>query len=147
MNFKTVKFAAFEGKIITFMHSKRTNNRLDWKKFYCHLKWCFSCINSLYWTRDMLRNIHRSNLNELLYAVAKEFASWRSVHGSTLGYWTINFTILKIFPNFIWKNQGGAYFDAGSPLAVVSENFMRISRLVRHVFGFGAYSRTPSPDI
>ena len=24
---------------------------------------------------------------------------------------------------------------------------MRISRLVRHVFGFGAYSRTPSPDI
>ena len=23
---------------------------------------------------------------------------------------------------------------------------MRISRLVRHVFGFGAYSRTPSPD-
>ena len=23
----------------------------------------------------------------------------------------------------------------------------RISRLVRHVFGFGAYSRTPSPDI
>ena len=30
---------------------------------------------------------------------------------------------------------------------MVSENFMRISRLVRHVFGFGAYSRTPSPDI
>ena len=96
----------------------------------------------------MLRNIHRSNLNELLYAVAKEFASWRSVHGSTLGYWTINITILKIFPNFIWKNQGGAYFDADSPLAVVSENFMRIlSSLLRHVFVFGAYSRTPSPDI
>ena len=32
-------------------------------------------------------------------------------------------------------------------LAVVSENFMRISRLLRHVFGFGAYSRMPSPDI
>ena len=91
----------------------------------------------------MLRNIHCSNLNELLHAVDKEFATWRD----TLGYWTVNFTILKIFPNFIWKNQGGAYFDAGSPLAVVSENFMRISSLLRHVFGFGAYSKTPSPDI
>ena len=30
----------------------------------------------------MLRYVHRSNLNELLYAVAKEFASWRSVHGT-----------------------------------------------------------------
>ena len=78
----------------------------------------------------MLRNIHRSNLNELIVICRR-----------------INFTILKIFSDFISKNQGGAYFDAGSPLAVVSENFMRISRLVRHVFGFGAYSRTPSPDI
>ena len=97
----------------------------------------------------MLRNIDASFEFEraILYAVAKEFASWRSVHGSTLRYWTINFTILKIFSNFIWKNQGGAYFDAGSPLAVVSENFMRISSLLRHVFGFGGYSRTPSPDI
>ena len=42
---------------------------------------------------------------------------------------------------------GGVYFDACPRFAVVSENFMRISCLVRHVFGFGAYSRVPSPDI
>ena len=95
----------------------------------------------------VMRNARAHKLQWSGPTVHSSTVSWRSVHGSTLGYWTINFTIFKIFPNFIWKNQGGAYFDAGSPLAVVSENFMRISRLLRHVFGFGAYSRTPSPDI
>ena len=28
------------------MHSKLTNNRLVWKTFYCHFKWCFPCVNS-----------------------------------------------------------------------------------------------------
>ena len=54
--------------------------------------------------------------------------------------------IIGIHKVLTHKNASKTYHYAGSSLAVVSENFMRISSLLRHVFGFGAYSRTPSPD-
>ena len=97
----------------------------------------------------MLRNIHRSNSNEIYYMPSpRSFHLQRSVHGFYPGILNNKFHyFIKYFLISFERIRGGAYFDAGSLLAVVSENFMRISRLLRHVFGFGAYSRTPFPDI